>query len=284
MVQRIIFVCLALLINLITPSTHASDVLFEGYYKILSADQHIGYVINQYKFDPKKKQFQSTYLIKTGKGNLETTESLKAFADEKLNPLSYEYTSLNSKESKLIDMKFKGLQMTGTIKQGNKISRIDQKIQKGTFLSTFLVYLMLKSPEGLKTDTNYSYEAVAEEEGKVVKGQALVGKEQDYNSTKALKVLNTFNDIKFLSFVNDRGEIVATNSLGQGIATELVSDSKEAIGDFSVNSSLLKTLFGAVPLGKENVLSKKRTSPPATVPNNTTPSAPPEKRDPPSTN
>ena len=241
------------------PSWSLADVLFEGYYKIISGNQHIGYVINQYKFDTKKKQFQSTYLIKTGKGDLETTESLKAFADEKLNPISYEYTSLNSKESKLIDMKFKNQQMTGTIKHGNKISRVDQKIEKGTFLSTFLVYLMLKSPEGLKTETNYDYQAIAEEEGKIVKGQALVGKEQEYNAVKSLKVLNTFNDIKFLSFVSQRGEVIATNSIGQGIITELMATPHEAIGGFSINNNLLKTLFGNIPTGSSNIMATSKT-------------------------
>ncbi len=258
MVQHKLKLILILFFGLI-PSMSFADVLFEGYYKIVSGNQHIGYVVNQYKFDAKKKQFQSTYLIKTGKGDSETTESLKAFADEKLNPISYEYTSLNSKESKLIDMKFKNQQMTGTIKHGNKISRVDQKIEKGTFLSTFLVYLMLKSPEGLKTETNYDYQAIAEEEGKVVKGQALVGKEQEYNSVKSLKVLNTFNDIKFLSFVSQRGEVIATNSIGQGIITELTATPNEAIGGFSVNNNLLKTLFGTIPTGSSNIMATSKT-------------------------
>src|SRR6478736_1577188 len=82
------------------PLVSNAAVLFEGYSKINANDAHIGYVVSRYEFDDKKKQFISTYFIKTGKGPTETTESLKAFADSELAPISYEYTSLSGKESK----------------------------------------------------------------------------------------------------------------------------------------------------------------------------------------
>lgn len=233
-----------------------ADVLFEGYAKVLSGEEHIGYVITRYDFDQKKKQFVSTYFLKTGKGPSETTESLKAVADADLNPISYEYTSMAGKESKIIDAKFKNGTLSGVIKNGTKVSRIERKIPKGTFLSTFLVYLMLKSKEGLKSETNYEYQAIAEEEGAIYKGQALVGKEEVYNGFKAFKILNTFKDIKFLSYVNERGEVLGTNAMGQGIVTELVATPSEAIGNIPYSASLLKTLFGKVPTGDANVLTR----------------------------
>jgi hypothetical protein len=51
---------------------------------------------------------------------------------------------------------------------------------------------MLKSPQGLKPDTKYDYQAIAEEDAAVVKGMAFVKTPEDFNGLKALKVLNEF--------------------------------------------------------------------------------------------
>lgn len=251
-------ICLTLLFAMVYAGTARGDVLFEGYAKVLSGEEHIGYVISRYEFDQKKKQFISTYLLKTGKGPSETTESLKAFADSELTPLSYEYTSLAGKDSKLIDAKFKNGTLSAVVKTNGKVSRIEKKIPKGTFLSTFLVYLMLKSKEGLKSETNYEYQAIAEEDGAIYKGQALVGKEEIYNGFKAFKILNTFKDVKFLSYVNERGEVLGTNAMGQGIVTELVATPSEAIGSVPYSAAILKTLFGKAPEGDSNVVSRQK--------------------------
>nr|BFD64651.1 hypothetical protein BdHM001_33320 [Bdellovibrio sp. HM001]BFD68858.1 hypothetical protein HAGR004_38800 [Bdellovibrio sp. HAGR004] len=251
-------ICLTLLFAMVYAGTARGDVLFEGYAKVLSGEEHIGYVISRYEFDQKKKQFISTYLLKTGKGPSETTESLKAYADAELTPISYEYTSLAGKDSKLIDAKFKNGNLSAVVKSNGKVSRIEKKIPKGTFLSTFLVYLMLKSKEGLKSETNYEYQAIAEEDAAIYKGQALVGKEETYNGFKAFKILNTFKDIKFLSYVNERGEVLGTNAMGQGIVTELVATPSEAIGTVPYSAAILKTLFGKVPEGDSNVVSRQR--------------------------
>jgi hypothetical protein len=64
---RAYFAALTSFFLLISSSVHA-EVLFEGYSKILSGDAPIGYVVSRYEFDGKKKQFISTYFIKTGKG------------------------------------------------------------------------------------------------------------------------------------------------------------------------------------------------------------------------
>ncbi|KHD88056.1 MAG: hypothetical protein OM95_11060 [Bdellovibrio sp. ArHS] len=250
MVQSIL---LAVCVSFLSLAAKA-EILFEGYSKILSNDQHIGYVISRYEFDAKKKHFISTYFLKTGKGPTEVTESLKAIADAELGPLSYEYTNLAGKESKTIDAKFKNGTLSGVIISGGKTQRLEKKIPKGTFLSTFLVYLMLKSKEGLKSETNYEYQAIAEEDGAITKGQALVGKEETYNGFKVFKILNTFKDMKFLSYVNDRGEVLGTNAMGQGITTELVANPSEATANLPYSATLLKTLFGNIPAGQANVV------------------------------
>lgn len=241
---------------LLIPLTSWAEVLFEGYSKVLSADKQIGYVVSRYEFDSKKKQFLSTYFLKTGKGPSEITESLKAVADSELAPISYEYTTLAGKEVKTIDARFKGGNLTAVIKNGGKVQRIEKKIPKGTFLSTFLVYLMLKSKEGLRSETKYEYQAIAEEDASITKGQALVGKEEVFNGFKVFKILNTFKDVKFLSYVNERGEVLGTNAMGQGITTELVAQATEATAGQVYSPTILKTLFGSIPSGENNVIAQ----------------------------
>lgn len=243
-------------VALFIPSGARADVLYEGYSKLLSGDQHIGYVISRYEFNDKKKQFISTYFLKSGKGPTEITESLKAVANAELAPISYEYTNLVGKESKTIDAKIKNGTLTAAIKTGGKIQRVEKKIPKGTFLSTFLIYLMLKSKDGLRTDANYEYQAIAEEDAAIYKGQALVGKEETFKGFKVFKILNTFKDAKFLSYVNERGEVIGTSAVGQDISTELVANPSDATAGQSYSATLLKTLFGSVPEGSANVATR----------------------------
>lgn len=240
-----------------------AEVLFEGYYKILSNGTPIGYTISKYEFDAKSKKFISTYFLKTAGQGTEITESLKAFANQDLAPISYAYTSIVGKDTKTIDAKFNGQKMTAEVKSGGKTQTIRKDLPKGTFLSTFLVYLMLQSKEGLKTDSNYDYQGIAEEDADVSKGQASVGKEESFLGLKAFKVQNKFKDVRFVSYVNERGEVLGTTSVGQGVSTELVADPATATKGFPTSPGILKSLFGEVPSGKGNMVSKSATMQPA---------------------
>jgi hypothetical protein len=246
-----------------TFSIAQAEVLFEGYAKILSNGSAIGYTISKYEFDAKSKKFISTYFLKTSGQGTEITESLKAFANADLAPISYAYTSIVGKETKTIDAKFTGLKMTAQVKAGGKTNTIRKDLPKGTFLSTFLVYLMLKSKDGLKTDSSYDYQAIAEEDAEVYKGQASVGKEDAYLGLKAFKVQNKFKDVRFISFVNERGEVLGTSSDAQGVSTELVADPAQATTGFPLSAGILKSLFGEVPAGKTNLVSKSAAIQPA---------------------
>jgi hypothetical protein len=77
-----------------TNSSKNPNILFEGYSKILLSGAHVGYTVQRFEFDPKKKQFEATYLIKTEGPGYNNMESLKAFATQELKPISYQYTSL----------------------------------------------------------------------------------------------------------------------------------------------------------------------------------------------
>jgi hypothetical protein len=244
------------IMSIVSFSTARAEVLFEGYFKILSNGSPVGYTISKYEFDAKSKKFISTYFLKTAGQGMEITESVKAYATADLGPISYEYTSIVGKDTKTIDAKFAGQKMSATVKSGGKTQTIRKDLPKGTFLSTFLIYLMLKSKDGLKTDSNYDYQAIAEEDADVYKGQASVGKEESFLGLKANKIQNKFKDVRFVSYVNERGEILGTTSTAQGISTELVADPSQATTGFPMSPAILKNLFGEVPAGKTNLLSK----------------------------
>lgn len=249
---------LSLALILAVPAS--AEILFEGYSKVTSGGTHVGYAINRYEFDAKKKQFISTSFLKTGELGGSITESLKAYASEDLKPISYQYTTLIGTQTKLIDAKFEKNKLLATIKDGAKIEKLNKDLPKGTFLSTFLAYVMLKSKDGLKVDTKYDYQAIAEEDAAPYKGFALIKNQEEVFGMKALRVVNEFKNTKFISFINERGEVYSTKSPAQSIATELVAQPSQATGQFQVPTSLLKVLFGEVPTGQINEISKKASS------------------------
>lgn len=234
----------------------ANDVLFEGYHKVISGGVHVGYSISKYEYDVKNKKFIATIFTKTGALGSDVTESTKAYADADLNPLSYEYTALVGKEIKTVDAKFKKNHMSAVVKEKGKTQKIELDIPKGTFLSQFLIYLMLKSKTGLQADLNYKYKAIAEEDAKIYDGQALVQKQEKYNGYPAFKILNNFKDIKFVAYTTDRGEVLGVVNPAQSLSLELMPKPNDATGSFGISASVLKNLFGEVPIGTNNVLSK----------------------------
>jgi hypothetical protein len=270
MVQRLFFCSL-----LFFSSFSFGEILFEGYSKIVSGGVHVGYAINRYEFDPKKKEFVSISFLKTNELGGNITESLKAVAKDDLTPVSYSYTTLIGNMPKTIDAKFSKGKMTATVKDGDKVSKINRDLPKGSFLSTFLAYVILKSPKGMTLDTKYDYQAIAEEDAMMQKGIALIKSQEESNGIKAYRILNEFKATKFVSLVTERGEILSTKSPVQSIATELVPQSSMATNGFPVPTALLKQLFSEVPLGVQNEIAKKyQSNPKAFVSQNEVSSAP----------
>ena len=237
-------------------SVKATDVLFEGYHKVVSGGVHVGYSISKYEYDAKTKKFIATIFTKTGALGSDVTESTKAYADVDLNPISYEYTALVGKEIKTVDAKFKKNHMSAVVKEKGKTQKVELDIPKGTFLSQFLIYLMLKSKTGLQADLNYKYKAIAEEDAKIYDGQALVQKQEKYNGYPAFKILNNFKDLKFVAYTTDRGEVLGVVNPAQSLSIELMAKPNDATGKFALSTAALKNLYGEVPVGTNNVLSK----------------------------
>ncbi len=253
---NICYCLVILLLSCLSISSNASTVLFEGYSEVTSMKFPVGYVIYRYQVDDVKKKYLATYFLKVGKP-FDISESLHAESDYEMNPIEYSYTAMSPKEKKTVDAKFKNGVMTANVKTNGVNQKVEKKIPKGVFLSTFLFYLILKSKDGLKANTNFNFQAIAEEDANIYSGQALIGKEELWKGFQVYSVTQKFKDLDYSSVINDRGEVLSTSSPSQGMGTELVLDSEPLIKKYGGESNL-KTVFGGIPKGIENVLAKQK--------------------------
>lgn len=251
---------LLLLVGLYTPLLWAKhNIIFEGYYKIMASSQHVGFAIIQYGFDDVKKEFTSTYYTKTKLGQGGTTESLQARATNSLKPVSYKYLYQNGKQAKRIDAQFKILKndsvaMTAQLTDGIKSINLNKKLPKGSFLSTFLTYLMLQNT--YKVGTKFNYSAIAEEDGELYSGEVLVKEVESLRQQPVNKMLHAFKGSKFISYTNKKGEHLKTDVPLQKISVVLASSAAEATTGLKLNPKHLKAIFKSIPLGQKNELYK----------------------------
>ena len=148
--------------------------------------------------------------------------------------------------------------MIAQVSDGGKKSKIEKVIPKGVFLSSALYYLMMKSKDGLKTDTNYDFQAIAEESAQISSGSAKVDKKMVTQGTlQLLKVQNKFAGSEYENLITDRGQVVSANTPATGIETELMKSPEEALEGIKVSNGTLEKIFGEVPAGKINVYHTK---------------------------
>lgn len=258
-----------LLIFGLAPGAFAADVMFEGYYRIEHEGKPIGYNIQRYEFDPKTKTFDSISFLRAKFGGKTVQESLRARANDKFQPISYQYTSAVDDDRKTIDATFKGEQMKLVIGDGGKTNKVKNetyKIPKGTFLSSFLVYIMMQKK--LTLNEVFKYSGVAEEEGSSYFGKAWLESKTSKGSYEVFRVLNQFKGEKFVSnlaVVPDpkepgrfvKGEVIGSSSPAKNITTQLVTQPAQATEGQIVPNKILITLFGQMPTGKINLLAGK---------------------------
>jgi len=117
-----------------------------------------------------------------------------------------------------------------------------------------LVYLMLQ--KGITEDKKFNYKAIAEEEGAVHDGWAAVREKINQNGIEVYRVLNSFKDQKFVSYVTEKSEVLLTKSPSRNLGTQLVSEPHKATKGFQLDTNNLKVIFGSIPRGKKNVLAR----------------------------
>ena len=223
-----------------------SEVLFESYSQILNNQKPIGYTIQRREYDPKKKQFISTYYIKTNKFGGAFTETLKAQCDKNFVPISYQYTAHSKNSTKTIDAQFKKHKnkhhMTAVIKEGAKTKRVKKTFSQEVFLSTFLSELMLR--KNLTPKKKFVYEAIAEEEAQSFLGQTVVQNLKTRAGSQSYTLANEFRGSAFTSEITSKGAILSTHSPTQKLKTRRVARLGQATRGLKTDHSALKKLFG----------------------------------------
>lgn len=252
-------------------SGFCADIMFEGYYRIELQNKLIGYTILRYEFDPKTNTFQSLSFLRAKFGDKTVQESLKAKATDKFKPISYQYTSQVGDALKAIDASFNGDIMKLKISDGKKMKEETYKNPKGTFLSTFLPFLlMLKKLE--VNSPPFAYSAVAEEDGGSYNGKAMLQSKETKAGYDIFTIVNKFKGEEFYSKMaivhdpknpakNIKGEVFSTNSPAKNISTRLVPAASQATEGQMVPNKTLLSIFGAMPTGKINLIA----APPAEV-------------------
>jgi hypothetical protein len=245
--------------------TPAAEVMFEGYYRLELSGKHVGYSIQRYEFDPKAKNFISISFLRLKIGDEITQRSLKAKANDKFHPLSYQYTALDGKALKSIDATFKGEIMQLKIGDGKNLRTETHKIPKKTFMTSFLQYVMLQRPMPL--NKAFTYSGIAEEEGASYWGKAWLATKEDQAGHVVFRVINNFKDEEFVSRlaavpdekVKDKyikAEVIGTSSPKTSLTAELVAAPAQATEGQLVPNKVLIDLFGGMPAGKINMISK----------------------------
>lgn len=235
-----------------------AEILFEGYYKVTQLKKHIGFLVLRHEIDEKTKNFKTTSFIKLGKGGYNLTESYQAVSDSELAPVSINYLAAGDKTTKTIDVKFQGDKMTGTVIENGKKTKVSEKVTKGTFLSSALYYLMLKSKDGLKTGSKFDYAAITEEGPVVMSGTVEVDKQMvTQGTTQLLKISNNFAGSAYTNLVTTRGEVFSAQTPATSIESELVKNKDDATAGVKLASGMLEKIFGNKPEGKTNTLYSK---------------------------
>lgn len=239
-------------------ATVHAEVLFEGYYKVTQFGKHVGFVVQRNELDAKTKEFKTTSFIKLAKNGFDMTESLQAVSSSELAPVSYSYIGTDGKKTKTIDATIKNNKLNAVIIEDGKTRKIDKKINKDSFLSSALYYVMLKSKEGLKTNTKFDFYAIAEETIDDTKGSATIDKKfVTVDKLQLLKVTNKFADSEYENLLTDKGEVYSAFTPATDIRSELVKNPDEAIAGIKIPKGVLEKLFGAIPVGKINPLFTK---------------------------
>jgi hypothetical protein len=201
-------------------------------------------------------------------GEVIKQESVKAKANDKFQPLSYQFTSQENDKTSGIDATFKGEVMTlkkFNSEKKNEVRNETYKIPKDSFLSTFLMFVLLK--KDFPVNQPFKYSGIAEELGVSSWGKTLVESKEPKGKIVKMKVLNSFegqDSICNVAALPDpsakdkymKAEIVDVEVPSSGLTSKLVADASSATEGQTVPAKTLISLFGSVPGGKVNTVAK----------------------------
>ncbi len=245
-------------VSLLYTSIASADILFEGYYKLTQATQHIGYFIQRYELDTTSKTFSTTYYLFTKAGDATVIESLSAKATAKLEPISYQYSRSEGNVTKAIDALVKKVgknsKLIVKIIEHGKPKIQEVQLGEDVFLSAFLAHVILKNPKGLAVGNKFTYNAIAEEDGRIERGEVFVKEQVKERGLDTFRTLNTYKKEEFINWLDIKGESIRTSVPQLNLNAELVLNPKEAYAGLPFSESIIKTLFGNIPAGTKNLL------------------------------
>jgi hypothetical protein len=255
----------------------AAEVMFEGYYKVELENKQIGYTILRYSFDPGSNTFEVNSFTRIKLGDKIIQESTKGKADDKLRPISFSYTGQTGDQMKMIDGTFKGETMTLKINEVKKLRTEVYKIPKGTFLSSFLTYILLQ--QKLELNDAFRYPAVAEEDGNSYWGKLWLQGREVKPGMEIFTILNKFKNEEFVSkmaFIKDsktgkyvKAEWLSANSPSKNLSQKLMASPSQATEGQMIPNKTLLALFGGIPSGKINLVATPPEIETGTGPKNT---------------
>lgn len=235
-----------------------AEIIFEGYYKVTQFKKHIGFLILRHEIDNKTNYFKTISFIKLGKAGFDLTESYKVVSDSELAPISISYLAAGEKKTKTIEAEFKNQKMSGTIVENGKKIKLNEKAPKGVFLSSALYYIMLKSKNGLETNTKFDYSAITEEGPVVMTGKVSVDRKMvTQGSLQLLNVSNSFAGSDYTNLITPQGEVISASTPATSIESELVKNKEEALEGIKLSPGTLEKIFGNLPAGTTNVYHSK---------------------------
>lgn len=251
-------VLLLLLIMPLSSFAAPSNVLFEGWFQIFVGKTPIGYMTQRYEF--KNKKFYATQFLKIQSGGVTTTESLKAQCKDDFTPISFSYSSKDGPKISVINGKVRdGIMTVNKVVNGQRKDKVTKRLRKGTFLASFLTYMLLSQKGLLKNmDKKYDYYAIAEEEGVAYTGTAWVKKKESVQGKKAIKMLNMFKkekkgkEDKFFVWLTPQGQPLLLRSATQNLEVRFANSQSVATNGFEFEPNSIRSIFdGRLPLERK---------------------------------
>lgn len=246
-----------------------AEILHESWFEVFMGDKKIGYVAQRYEYEG--GNIKSTHYFKSNNNNVSNEVMLKAYSMPDFTPLRYTHTLTEDKVTKITNVKFAGENMEVETILGKEVKKTTKKIRKGTFLSTFLTYIMIntKNEKGqkptLKANTEFSYSAIAEEDATAANGKSIVKDLEDVKGKKAFKILNDFKSENFFSFVTPDGEVLLTRFPGSNVEVRFAQNKEDAVKGFELKESDVRLLFANRLPGEAAAPEVKKAEPAVTV-------------------
>ncbi len=244
----------------------STQSLSDGLYRMTLDGAHVGYVIQRYEYDTEKGEFISTFFRRSAEPGGILTESLKARANSRFEPLAYEYRWSLGSAQRHIQAQFTGRQMTAQFQERGPESeppesqrQVSLEIPEKAFLSTFLSLLMHQ--QGLSLEKLFNYQVVLEEEARIASGQARVASRQEQKGHKGQTVFVVEHNLKvkgpeaasaplstpYRSHITPEGLLLKTELPVQRLVLEKVEQKPMALGSLELPIEQVQNLFGSLP-------------------------------------